>query len=95
MPAASAQGSQKHVKAGRLDALFAFHHHQSFNSHGKTDTGQGGTAKVLNQAVIATAGGNGILGTELVGDHFESGFGVIVETAHHAGVDGVVRCSGF
>jgi len=68
---------QKGPIAGRLthsgqkqgESLFGqlvgvFHQHQSFNAHGETDAGQGRSAEVRDQAIVAAAGGDGVLRTE-------------------------------
>ena len=46
-------------------------------------------AELLDQAVVSAAAANGALSADAVGDELKNGFGVIVQSAHDGGVDGV------
>ena len=46
-------------------------------------------AQLLNQAVVSAAAADGALCAYAVGDELKDGLGVVVETAHDCGVDGV------
>ncbi len=50
----------------------------------KADPRQFRTAKIFDQAIVATTGGDRILGAETAGDHLEGGLGVVIKASYHA-----------
>ncbi len=66
----------------------SFKKNKALQAHGETDAGLIGSADLPNQTVVTTAGSNGVLRAETVGDHFKSRAGVIVKAPYHARIDG-------
>ena len=46
-------------------------------------------AQLLDQAVVSAAAADSALCADAVGDEFKHGFGVVIQTAHDGGVDGI------
>ena len=72
-----------------LDALSLKGEDGAVDAEAVADAGQVRAADLGHQAVVAAAAADAGLRAQAVVDKFESGLGVVVQPAHHAGVDHV------
>ena len=73
----------------QLNTLRLESEHSAVHAEAVADAGQVRAADLGHQAVVAAAAANAGLRAQSVVDEFEGGLGVVVQPAHHAGVDHV------